>query len=114
MKNFLVVLSLFVIIASAAVMTCPDRHAHEEAVMSEFNQMVKEETGGSVWGMLGGNIYKEIMQSFFDQWFRVENKFLYSTGTLILDDSSKVVTVGAFGHIFVLDEEALRKDLADL
>ena len=46
MKKFLITLSILLIaLAGIAVVTCPDRQAHKDAIMSVVNEKIGDERG---------------------------------------------------------------------
>lgn len=117
MKKLLIALLVLLVIGAVAVVTCPDKQAHKEAIMSVVNEKIndsvkpesEEDEGLSlVLGSLGSNV----AGFFIDKMLKVDNHFIYSTGDLVyINGESKRVSVGAFGHIWTFNKEQLEKAL---
>ena len=115
MKKVLIVLAVLLIIGATAVITCPDKQAHEDAIMNVVNQKINEEVQvdeedlqglSALFGTLGSGIAGYII----DSRLVVKNHFLWSTGEFQdLDGNFSQVSVGVFGHIFTVDKEDLDK-----
>lgn len=100
---------------AAAVITCPDKQAHKDAIMAVVNEKINEELKtdepdmqglSALFGSLGTGIASRIV----DNRLVVKNHFLWSTGEFQnLDGEYNQVSVGVFGHIFTFNKKDLDK-----
>lgn len=103
-------LCLFALVLTAVV-TCPDKVAHETAVKEELNtymgQAMKEKLniGESNFeqgmAMFGASIASSMFGSVLESSLHVKNNFIYSVGEMNILGNKKTVSIGAFGHVFV-------------
>ena len=112
MKKFITTIIVLLVIAGVAVVTCPDKQDHKDAITSVINEVVHDELGvnqeddslGILKGLanIGAGIY-------LDSKFDVKNYFLFSVGTILHGAENDVVSVGVFGHVFTGDKEDFKK-----
>ena len=117
MKKILV-LFLFVGIALVAVITCPQKDAHKDALMKLVNVALdtelydkaktEEEMG---FAMLGSVIGSGIAEIILDKKLLVDNYFVCSAGRIIFDGEEKIVSIGFLNHVFTMSEEQLKEEL---
>ena len=118
MKNALIaIIAVLLIVGAAAVMTCPDKQAHKDAIMSVVNEKINEELQtndeeyqglSALFGTLGSGIAGRVV----DNRLVVKNHFLWSTGEFQnFDGEYQRVSVGVFGHIFTFNKQDLDKAL---
>ena len=107
MKKFFITLAvLLVVLAGVGVVTCPDKQAHKDAIMSVINEKINESV--SFASSLGSGIVGYVL----DNRLTMKNHFVFSTGELNkLDGSSERLSVGVFGHVFTFSKEDLDKAL---
>lgn len=114
-KTLIAFIAVLIVGAVAAVVTCPDKQAHKDAIMEVVNQKINEELHtdnqeyqglSALFGSLGSGIASRIV----DNRLVVKNHFLWSTGELQdMDGNYNQVSVGVFGHIFTFNKEDLDK-----
>ena len=115
MKKALIAIAAVLIVGVAAVMTCPDKQAHKDAIMAVVNEKINEELKTDEADMLGlsalfGSIGTGIASRIVDNRLVVKNHFLWSTGEFQnLDGEYDQISVGVFGHIFTFNKEDLDK-----
>ena len=117
MKKILVLI-LFIGIALVAVITCPQKDSHKDALMKLINVALdtelydkaktEEEMG---FAMLGSVIGSGIAEIIIDKKLLVDNYFVCSTGRIILEGEEKIVSVGFFNHVFTMSEEQMKEEL---
>ena len=115
MKKAVIAIIAVLIAGAVAVVTCPDKQAHKDAIMDVVNQRINEELHtddqeyqglSALFGSLGSGIASRIV----DNRLVVKNHFLWSTGEFQdLDGNYNQVSVGVFGHIFTFNKEDLDK-----
>jgi len=114
MKKFFKVLVVILIIGGVAVISCPDKQAHKDAITTVINEAVHDELGvnaeDDTLGILSGlaNIGAGL---YLDNKFDVKNYFLFSVGTLLHGSENDVVSLGVFGHVFTFDKEDVKQML---
>ena len=119
MKKIIIPILAILVLLVAAVVTCPDKRAHKEAMMAAINEKIDEELktddedvqGLSVFfGSLGSGIAGIVV----DNRLVVNNHFLWSTGKIRdFDGNYQTASVGVFGHVFTFDKEDLDKAIEE-
>lgn len=121
MKKILIaIIAVLIVGAVAAVLTCPDKQAHKDAIMAVVNEKINEELKtddddlqglSALFGTLGSGIAGGIV----DNRLVVKNHFLWSTGEFQnLDGEYNQISVGVFGHIFTFNKEELDQAVNDV
>ncbi len=121
MKKILIaILAVLIVGAAAAVLTCPDKQAHKDAIMAVVNEKINEElkTDDDDWQGLSaifGSLGSGIAGGIVDNRLVVKNHFLWSTGEFQnLDGEYNQISVGVFGHIFTFNKEDLDQAVNDV
>ena len=121
MKKILIaILAVLIVGAAAAVLTCPDKQAHKDAIMAVVNEKINEElkTDDDDWQGLSaifGSLGSGIASGIVDNRLVVKNHFLWSTGEFQnLEGEYNQISVGLFGHIFTFNKEDLDKAIQDV
>lgn len=118
MKKILV-LVLVVAVAIAAVVTCPDKKAHVEAVSNTLTSMVDEKlnesmpAAGKAWSFVGTMFAGKIIDTVLEQKIEIDNYFVYSVGRITFRGETKTVSVGVFNHVFTFDKEDLKNAITE-
>ena len=82
-KAIIAIMALLIIGAAAAVITCPDKQAHKDAIMAVVNEKINEELQiddeehqglSALFGTLGSGIASRVV----DNRLVVKNHFLWS------------------------------------
>lgn len=115
MKKALIAIFAVLILGAVAVVTCPDKQAHKDAIMAVVNEKINEDLktdNAEYHGLsaLFGSIGSGIASGIVDNRLVVKNHFLWSTGEFQnLDGEYNRISVGVFGHIFTFHKEDLDK-----
>lgn len=117
MKKFFITLAiLLVVLAGVGVVTCPDKQAHKDAIMSVINEKINESVskdsseGDEGIALFASSLGSGIVGYVLDNRLTVKNHFVFSTGELNkLDGTSERLSVGVFGHVFTFSKEDLDK-----
>ncbi len=109
MKNVLLAILILVVIAAAAVVTCPDKEAHKEALENVINEVISDDMEGEPADLtlLGNSIVSGLSGFVLNSALDVENHFVYSIGVFNYDES-QVVSVGVFNHVFMPGKDKVR------
>ena len=117
-KFFITIAILLVVLAGVGVVTCPDKQAHKDAIMSVINEKINESVskdsseGDEGIALFASSLGSGIVGYVLDNRLTVKNHFVFSTGELNkLDGTSERLSVGVFEHIFTLSKEDLDKAL---
>lgn len=117
MKKLFIALVCILALGGIAVMTCPDRQAHKDAIMSVINEEINESVSSEEAGvaMLVSAFGSRLVGYFFDNMLTVKNHFVYSVGVVQnLNGETKTVSLGVFGHVFTFDREDISNALGNL
>ncbi len=114
MKRFIIFLLVLLAIAAVAVVTCPDRQAHKDAIMSVVNEKINEVMGqeeDSDLALFGSAIGSSVVSYALDNRLTYKNHFVYSTCEILREDGPQRLSVGVFGHVFTFSKEDLDRAL---
>ena len=114
MKKFLIVLLVLLGIGAVAVVTCPDKEAHKDAIQSIVKEKIEEELKVDAENGLGSllsGIGSSVSEWIIDKNLTVENHFVYSVGKFDTGKEIQTVSVGVFGHVFTFSKEDLDQAL---
>lgn len=113
-KSIVIILVVLLALAGIAVVTCPDRQAHKDAIMSVINDKINESVsedsseGDDGIALIASSIGSGIAGYVLDNRLSVKNRFVYSTGEIKkLDGTAETISVGVFGHVFTFSKEDL-------
>lgn len=111
-------LILFIAIALVAVITCPQKDAHKDALMKLINVALDTELSRNAkteadmgFAMLGSVIGSGIAEIVIDKKLLVDNYFVFSIGRAVFEGEEKIVSVGFFNHVFTMPEDKLKEEL---
>ena len=117
-KFFITIAILLVVLAGVGVVTCPNKQAHKDAIMSVINEKINESVskdsseGDEGIALFASSLGSGIVGYVLDNRLTVKNYFVFSTGELNkLDGTSERLSVGVFGHVFTFSKEDLDKAL---
>ena len=119
MKKVIIPISVLLVLLVAAVVTCPNKQAHKEAMMAAINEKIDEELKTDDEDMQGlsvlfGAIGSGIAGRIVDNRLVVNNHFLWSTGKIRdFDGNYRMASVGVFGHVFTFDKEDIDKAIEE-
>ena len=115
MKKFLIFLLVVLGIGAVAVVTCPDKDAHKDAIQNVVKEALADEVNttadNGLSGILAG-LGSSVSGWIIDKGLTVENHFVYSVGKFSDGKEPKTVSVGVFGHVFTFSKEDLKNALS--
>jgi hypothetical protein len=111
-RKWWIALILIAVLILFAV-TTPDKYDHKEAINSEVSSAVTSSLVGKVgsWAVLGNIVVSKIVDLTLDSNIDVDNYLVFSLAKAELEGKSRVLSVGALNHVWVLFE---KKDLEGL
>ena len=106
----------FIFIAGVMVMTCPGEEMHKKSIKRLANVAMEHEIDKNAEyltgiGFLDKWIGGKVSDYMIDNWMSVENYFVLSIGYINIDGDKEMVSVGAFNHIFTMDEHDVKEGL---
>jgi hypothetical protein len=114
MKKFLIGAILLVVVIAMAK-TVPDKKAHKkammEAVKAYVNDEAEEKYGDNILTDLGKGIVNKTIEVALNSKLEVNNYLIFNTTSVEVDDETKTLSLGVFGHVFTFDKEMLRDAL---
>lgn len=114
-KSTIIALIAAIVAAGVAVVTCPDRQDHKDAIMSVVNEDINESSGDDGLAMFFSSIGSGIASRIIDNRLFVKNAFVFSIGKFELPEGgTKTVSLGIFGHVFTMGRENLDEALEDI
>ena len=120
MKKAIISLLVILALGAIAVVTCPDKQAHKDAIMSVVNEKIDDELklpDGEAEGLsvILGSIGSGVAGFFLESRLNVKNNFVYSVGEIKdLEGNYQTISVGVFGHVFTFKKEDLDKVINEI
>ena len=117
---WIIVLAVIIALLGIAVVTCPDKQAHKDAILAVINEKLNEniqknaKDGNDGLAILGASIGTSITGWILDSGLSVDNRFIYSVGKFNTGKEIKQVSVGVFGHVFTFSKKDVDKVLKEL
>ena len=107
MKALIKTLIVLVILAGVMLFTCPEEQKHVEKLTQEivnFSQEDNEDVGflESIGNAIAGTISEAVVKVYVKSQLKVENYYVLNVGKMYYDGEKRVVTIGAFNHVFCL------------
>ena len=108
--GLIVTLLVIIGILIAAVLTCPKKEQHVTVLTEKVNYLLSDTVGSSddlkvLGAMFGGAIAKQVLNMYLT----VDDHVLFSVGQLEYNGEDNPLSVGAFGHIFTISNEELKR-----
>ena len=101
MKKIIIAGVILLLLVVLAMVTCPDRNAHQNAIVAKWSQVDKE---ANELEKLGGAIGGKFISLALDTRLDVQDCVVLSLGQI---DGDKIVSVGLFTHVFVVSKEKI-------
>lgn len=120
-------LVVFLVVVIAAIVTCPTREEHQQALMDKLEsysqeklEQVKEKN--EILGtalQIGKDILKQnsvdkLLGLGIDQFLVVDDYYVFSVGRLMQGDHEAKVSFGVFGKVFTPSSEAIDKAIKSI
>ncbi len=105
MKRLIKTLIVLVILAGVMLFTCPPEEKHVEKLTQEIvksSQEDNEDAGflESIGNAIAGTISEAVVKVYVKSQLKVENYYVLNVGKMYYDGEKRVVTIGAFNHVF--------------
>ena len=117
-KTIIIALVSVIVLAGVAIVTCPDKQDHKDAIMAVVNEKINDSMGVSSSleedgiALIFSSIGSGIVGRLIDNRLNVRNNFVFSVGEIQLTDGrTERLSVGVFGHVFTMSKEDLDEAL---
>lgn len=123
MSKKLISIIIFIAVILVAIVTCPNKQAHKDAVAEKMNSAIKaillnDSTNNSKgdlergFAALGTLIAQKVFEATIESNLQVNNYFIFSTSSLESGEEKNTLSVGFFGHVFTtFDEKDIEENL---
>ena len=110
MKKLIKTILVLAILAGVMLFTCPEEQKHVDKLTKEIVETVQEgQNNGEdsdllkeIGKALAGTISEKVVQVYVKSQREVENYTVLNVGKMYYDGEKRVVTIGAFNHVFCL------------
>ena len=107
MKKLIKSIIVLVILAGVMLFTCPEEEKHIEKMTQEIvksSQENNEDSGllESIGNAIAGTISEAVVKVYVKSQLKVDNYYVLNIGKMYYDGEKRVVTIGAFNHVFCL------------
>ena len=110
-SGWIVFLVLVALVVTAAL-TCPDRKQHVQVISDRLSVLFEDsETKYDDYGIFGAFMEGLMETATIESMISVDDYFLFNVGKVTIDGEGHVMSVGAFGHVFTMSREQIRKRL---
>jgi hypothetical protein len=94
----------------AMVLTCPKKEQHVNVLTEKLNYILSDTVDSEddfkiLGAMLGSAIAKQVLNMYLN----VDDHVLFSVGRLEYKGENNIMSIGAFGHIFTISNEELKR-----
>lgn len=107
MKKLIKCLIVLVILAGVMLFTCPEEERHIEKMTHEIVKSSQENNKDagfleSLGNAIAGTISEAVVKVYVKSQLKVDNYYVLNVGKMYYDGEKRVVTIGAFNHVFCL------------
>ena len=118
MKKFLFLILFITVIGGVLIATCPDRHAHQEAIKSVVSEVVNAEVDQSnIFTTELASISTVLTMNMADSYIKtnlvVREHTFYNIGYVNVKDEFRMISFGILNHVFTIDKETAREVMKD-
>lgn len=117
MRKFITFILVVALIGVVCIMTCPDRQAHKDTLMSVINTELNREAndffGNEAVALFGASVGTKIIEVALNNRLDVKNYFIFSIGRIYYEDEPQTISIGILGHVFTISDEQFHKVLEE-
>jgi hypothetical protein len=124
MNKKIIAAIILLAIVLVAVVTCPGKQAHQDAVIAEMNSAIKHALNDNDsteqeksdlekgFAALGTMFVQKALEATLESNLELNNYFLFSTSSIETGKEKQTLSIGVFGHIFTtFDRENVKEKL---
>lgn len=109
-----IVIAVLVALVVTAALTCPDRKQHVQVISDRLSVLYEgaeyDDDGSGVFGALLGGL---LLSATIESMITVDDYFVFNVGKVTYEGEDRVMSIGAFGHVFALSREQIRQRIQD-
>lgn len=110
MKKLTKIILVLAILAGIMLFTCPEEEKHVDKLTKDIVEAVQEgQNNGedsdwleNIGNAIVGTLSEKVVQLYVKSQLKVENYYVLNVGKMYYDGEKRVVTIGAFNHVFCL------------
>ena len=107
MKKLIKTIIVLAILAGVMFFTCPEEEKHVEKLTQEIVKSSQEDNEDasileSIGNAIAGTISEAVVKVYVKSQLKVDNYYVLNVGKMYYDGEKRVVTIGAFNHVFCL------------
>ena len=109
MKKLIKIIIILAIIAGVMFFTCPEEQKHVDKLTKEIVETVQKGQDNDDSGLLEeigkalvGTVSETVVKVYVKSQLKVENYYVLNVGKMYYDGEKRVVTIGAFNHVFCM------------
>ena len=109
MRKLIRIILLLAVIAGVMFFTCPEEEKHVDKLTNEIVKLSEEDHNGDESDLLEdignaiiGSISEKVVRVYVKSQLKVEDYKVLNVGKMYYDGEKRVVTIGAFNHVFCL------------
>lgn len=117
MKRLGIILVILIALFGLSVLTCPEKEAHKDALTDVVEEVIRDickeyddelsDTDKQYLDLAAPSLAKKAGW-LIDGTLSVRNHMVCSTGSINIQNDKKTVTIGLFGHVFILGKDKLK------
>jgi preprotein translocase subunit YajC len=109
MKKLIKTILVLAILAGVMLFTCPEEQKHVDKLTKEIVETVQKGQDNDDSGLLEeigkvlvGTVSETVVKVYVKSQLKVENYYVLNVGKMYYDGEKRVVTIGAFNHVFCM------------
>ena len=110
MKKLIKTILVLAILAGVMLFTCPEEQKHVDKLTNEIVETVQkgqdnEDDSGlleEIGKELVGTVSEAVVKVYVKSQLKVENYYVLNIGKMYYDGEKRMVTIGAFNHVFCM------------
>ena len=110
MKKLTKIILVLAILAGVMLFTCPEEEKHVDKLTKDIVEAVQEgQNNGedsdwleNIGNAIVGTLSEKVVHIYVKSQLKVDNYYVLNVGKMYYDGEKRVVTIGAFNHVFCL------------
>ena len=110
MKKLTRIILVLAVLAGVMLFTCPEEEKHVDKLTKDIVEAVQEgQNNGedsdwleSIGNAIVGTLSEKVVHIYVKSQLKVDNYYVLNVGKMYYDGEKRVVTIGAFNHVFCL------------
>ena len=110
MKKITKIILVLAVLAGIMLFTCPEDEKHVDKLTKDIVEAVQEgQSNGedsdwleNIGNAIVGTLSEKVVHIYVKSQLKVDNYYVLNVGKMYYDGEERVVTIGAFNHVFCL------------